>query len=429
MIRVVDAIMGSGKTSAAIQYINDHPDRKFLYITPFIDETERIKRSCRELRFETPSDSLSSYGNRKGIHLKSLVRAGKNIATTHALFTQCDGEAIQLIADAGYVVFIDEVIDVITPVNILADDLRVLVESGILIDRKESADATCGRIEVAPDKEYDSKLFRNVFDLAKTGRLTYSRIGDRGEYRFYTWTLSPELFTLSDEIYVLTYLFDGMPMKAFLDVHGIEYEYIGAGLCRDGHYRFLRKSILPDGIAELGDKIHICEHRKLNSIGDAPTALSASWTKSAVSSGEIDTLRKNYINFFRHLCPEWIKPNQRLWSTFKLAEGRVRDRGFNNCNLAWNCRATNAYQNCVALAYGVNIYLNPSVQLYFERNGARIDADKYALANMVQWIFRSAIRRGEEIWLYVPSSRMRGLLKKWLADLRRAGTNRGDNNG
>lgn len=38
----------------------------------------------------------------------------------------------------------------------------------------------------------------------------------------------------------------------------------------------------------------------------------------------------------------------------------------------------------------------------------------YALSTMLQWIWRSAIRRGEEIWLYVPSRRMRTLLKDWM---------------
>ena len=35
---------------------------------------------------------------------------------------------------------------------------------------------------------------------------------------------------------------------------------------------------------------------------------------------------------------------------------------------------------------------------------------------MVQFIFRSAIRQGEAINLYVPSKRMRTVLKNWLND-------------
>ncbi len=35
---------------------------------------------------------------------------------------------------------------------------------------------------------------------------------------------------------------------------------------------------------------------------------------------------------------------------------------------------------------------------------------------MVQWIWRSAIREGNPINIYVPSSRMRSLLQRWLND-------------
>ncbi|MCT9509257.1 hypothetical protein KTJ05_18660, partial [Acinetobacter baumannii] len=37
-------------------------------------------------------------------------------------------------------------------------------------------------------------------------------------------------------------------------------------------------------------------------------------------------------------------------------------------------------------------------------------------SEMVQWIWRSAIREGNPINIYVPSSRMRSLLQRWLND-------------
>lgn len=44
-ITVVDALMGAGKTTWAINYINQHPDENILYVTPYITETERIQSS------------------------------------------------------------------------------------------------------------------------------------------------------------------------------------------------------------------------------------------------------------------------------------------------------------------------------------------------------------------------------------------------
>jgi hypothetical protein len=53
--------------------------------------------------------------------------------------------------------------------------------------------------------------------------------------------------------------------------------------------------------------------------------------------------------------------------------------------------------------------------------GIEIDADQFALSEMVQFIWRSAIRDDKEILLYMPSRRMRGLLKEWIANIDNGG--------
>ena len=47
--------------------------------------------------------------------------------------------------------------------------------------------------------------------------------------------------------------------------------------------------------------------------------------------------------------------------------------------------------------------------------GVPVYEDIYALSQMVQWMWRSRIRSGEPIHAFIPSSRMRGLFKQWLA--------------
>ena len=42
-VKVCDAIMGTGKTEAAITYMNEHRGKKFIYITPYLGESNRIK--------------------------------------------------------------------------------------------------------------------------------------------------------------------------------------------------------------------------------------------------------------------------------------------------------------------------------------------------------------------------------------------------
>lgn len=53
-VTVIDTIMGAGKTSYMIEYMNrayvaglfNSSDRRFIYVTPLLDEVERVKEAC-----------------------------------------------------------------------------------------------------------------------------------------------------------------------------------------------------------------------------------------------------------------------------------------------------------------------------------------------------------------------------------------------
>ena len=57
---------------------------------------------------------------------------------------------------------------------------------------------------------------------------------------------------------------------------------------------------------------------------------------------------------------------------------------------------------------------NSIVKSFFLQQNVRVEEDDYALSELIQWIFRSAIRDGKEINLYITSKRMRELLINWL---------------
>lgn len=105
-ITVVDARMGRGKSSAAIRYMNRYKDSKrFLYITPYLDEVGRI---CERCDFDQPdSDHMS-----KSAELKLHMRMGHNVAATHSLFYLMDAEAMELVRQQHYSLIVDESIQV-----------------------------------------------------------------------------------------------------------------------------------------------------------------------------------------------------------------------------------------------------------------------------------------------------------------------------
>jgi hypothetical protein len=87
-----------------------------------------------------------------------------------------------------------------------------------------------------------------------------------------------------------------------------------------------------------------------------------------------------------------------------------RFRQFVPCNV----RATNDYNDRTVLMYILNFYTLPEHKEYFQSHGIQLDEDRIALNALIQWIWRSAIRNGKPIYLFIPSSRMRRLLCEWL---------------
>ena len=77
-------------------------------------------------------------------------------------------------------------------------------------------------------------------------------------------------------------------------------------------------------------------------------------------------------------------------------------------------RATNDYINTYVVAYMINVFLNPIILQFFKARDVTINQDKYALSEMIQFIYRSAIRNDVDIYVYIPSKRMRNLLEEYI---------------
>lgn len=74
--------MGTGKTQACIAWMRQHPEQKYLYVTPYLDECSRIQASAPELDFQQPQENKT-----KSADLLRLLSEGKNITTTHELLS------------------------------------------------------------------------------------------------------------------------------------------------------------------------------------------------------------------------------------------------------------------------------------------------------------------------------------------------------
>lgn len=390
---VIDSVMGSGKTSWAISHMNEAPaESKFIFITPFLAEIERVRAALTRREIVAP-DNNNAKG-RKMFDLKQLIIRGEDICATHSLFRDADDELIELLTGAGYTLILDEAMDVVERVNIGTQDIKTLI-------RSEYIEIVDNRVIWLFD-EYSDSRFADIKRLAKAGNLFIYR------NQFLVWTFPPRVFSTFDSVYSMTYLFDGQLQRYYFDMHGIPYEYKAVQKCGDC-YELVGYDKRNERREELFQLIDVYDG-KLNDVAKRSNALSTSWLDRADGDTMLQ-LKRNLYTFLRNQCD--AKAGEILWTTLKDHRGTLKGRGFADSFIPVNTRATNEYADRWALAYVYNRYLNPQEKAFFEENGVSINLGALAVSDLLQWIWRSRIRRGEPIRLYLPSSRMRGLLKAW----------------
>ena len=399
MIYVVDAKPGDGKSSAAITMINEASEEKrFLYITPYLTEVERIQACCPEKQFVQPQEDDPC----KSIDIKKQLRQRRNIVSTHALFQRFDAEVIRLVKDGGYTMIMDEVATVAEVEEITYWDLKHILKYFAHVDPETSL------------LIWDKTAYRGIFEDIKQAaeRKSLWIYGAGSKHPAAVHIVSSGVFEAFEDVYLLTYMFNGQVQKYYFDFFHLPYSR--KWVEKDGDcYRFSDKPVESPGI-DYKSLIHICQHRKLNEIGHAKTALSKAWYTANQNTGKIDQMRRNLANFSRNICG--AKSNQILWTIFKRYHNEVKGKGYSKGFIPCNIRATNQYRDRDCVAYPINRYLNPVVKNFFAQAGVIVDDDAYALSEMLQFIWRSAIRDGKPINVYVPSSRMRRLLEKWIAE-------------
>ena len=393
-IKIIDSIMGSGKTQKAISMINERNKDKFIYITPYLDEIKRVKEStAKNNKMYEPLYK----GTSKQEDLHKLLREGKSICSTHALFQKSNQITRDALAANNYILILDEVMDVVEQLSDFTnDDLKTLTETDKLAYIEDDY------LLWNSDKiDYDGR-YNDIKSMALNKNLIFID----GQLLF--WNFPVDIFAYFKEVYILTYMFDCQIQRYYYDFHDIEYE----------KFQVLDTELIPyskelnlQRISELNKLINVYEG-SLNTVGDKDYSLSMSWFKR--DDGTLQgILQSNLYNWFNNINRD-AKAKYRLWTTFKSYKGKLKGKGYTNRFISLNIRATNEYRKTYVLAYCSNRFVKPNLIKFFSKRGISVNQDEYALSEMLQWIWRSRIREEKEIQLYIPSKRMRTLLLQYL---------------
>ncbi len=407
-ITVIDALMGTGKSTWIIDYLNNrigetfnNPDltlQPVLVVVPSLGEVDRFTKACPALDFRNPQP----IHGRKLWGLKTLLQEGANIVTTHALFSMITPDINRLFKQQGYRLIVDEVLSAVETYN------------GLSLKDRDSL-FRCNYVYVEPDTrrirwnevvhgDYKGR-FDDVRKLCQIGSLVFYRDS------VLIWEFPAEFLESFEQVFILTYMFEGSAMSAYLKAEGFEYKT--QSLNADGELIDIEQVDESAQKAKLRELITIYEGR-MNNIGTTrgkEKPLSSSWFKRATPT-TLKKLKSSTENFFKKVAGTPAADN--LWTTYKPLRSQLKGARYAR---QWipNCtKATNDYIDRKSLAYLCNLFMYTPVKNYFADRGIDVDNDLYALSEMLQWIWRSQIRRGDPITLFIPSKRMRGLLQQWL---------------
>lgn len=414
-VTVVDSPCGSGKTMWAIKMINQlERGTKVVFITPFLSECDRVIEKTKVVFYQP--DRRRGKG-KKSDDFITLISRGKNVVATHSLFSILDKNNLDILKKHKYILVIDESLNVVEGVSLYSNEQvgsedKTMNDVSLLKDKGMIKEDRYGNLSWVDKKSFGR--YEDLKNMIDSGNLFV----EGNDYL--TWTFSKDVFLgdYFEEIFVLTYRFDSQIQRGYFDYFSVNYTKKTIDKKRrlvdffSGYDCEFRKNVR--------NLIEICESRKLNSVGDfwrdkcgrkIGTTLSVNWIKNNPNSLEV--LRKNIQNYFKNITES--QGGERMWTMFKVYKDSVMSQVCAEKNFVHTAsRATNEYLNRKYLCYPINKYLNPNLIKFFARKDVSINQDEYALSEMIQWIWRSAIRNDEKIYIYIPSERMRNLLKNWL---------------
>jgi len=408
-VKVYDALMGSGKTHNAIERMKSYliEGKQFIFITPFKSEIKRVLEALDNKEVYAPrdmdefgSDSFEidtgliqndgsidlnaeptfKYLNKRAQFLK-MASQGKNIISTHALFMSLNKSDFSQFKD--YILILDEVVNPLDIYKIGAKDIDILRKQDLIVINEET-----GEVNFIQD-EYNDPAFRNVRTLCGKGSVYFL------DKYFFVWVFPIEIFKEFKEVQVLTYLFRGSLLSAYFRMYDIEYE------------------IIPKEDKEQLEKVkgllNVYEGRSNNIFGR--NSFSKTWIEnlSKRNARKISDATAYVINKVFG-----TKSNENAFTTFKDSKDKLSGRGYAKGFIPINARASNDFRHKESMAYLGNRYFNPQYLSFFRAKGIDLDEDIWAVSELIQWVWRGRIRDGREMNLFIPSIRMRTLLKDWL---------------
>jgi len=401
VVKLVDSIMGSYKTTRMIEWMDSNPHKKYIYVSPLLSEVGsdgRVHKALKNVMLEIPSDEITS----KSESFLNMLKQGDSIACTHSLYLNMSDIHFSELCKQGYTVIIDEEVNVIDGFDKYSQsDLRWLLEKEDITIRSED-----GMVEwVGKRDKIDKKHKYYDFVQYCDSKSLYS--AKRSDTIMVT-QLPIKLFEVAREVIVLTYMFKGNVLDCFLKLKGFQVEDFTEITCT-------KKD--KDSIKELLTVIP--PSKKISGYG-----LSATWWAEANAKSINDVanfIKTNSLSLgLKGDDVLWTAPKARSVKTAGQKKNLVKPKGYIidstgvPCYLAVNTRATNEFRHKKAMFHCYNRRPLVPVSAYLQDYGHGVDFKVFATSEMVQWLWRGCIRDNSHMIVAIASERMYNYFMEWL---------------
>lgn len=396
-------MMGSGKSTGILNWMDDNPQNSYIFVSPLLSEVEeggRVHKHLKNVSLEIPSDEEGT----KSDSLLRMLENGDSIACTHSLYLSMTDRHFKSLELMGYVVIIDEEVDVIDGFNLCSkDDLQWLLEKGDISIREED-----GMVEWvgARDKITHKHKYHSFLQYCDAKALYSTKRSDT----MMVSQLPIKLFEVAKEVIILTYMFKGNVLDSFLKLKGFQtedFDDISCNKVDKGRIRELLTVVPPNS------KIQ-------------PYSMSSTWWNEA-SEKQINDVA-NYIRTIAR--SKGFTADDVLWTVPKARAVRQRGqkknllspksytRGSNRdtCYLSATTRATNNYSHKKAMFHCYNRRPLVPVSAYLQDYGCSVDFKVFATSELVQWLWRGCIRNNQPMLVAIGSERMYNYFMEWLND-------------
>jgi len=416
VIKIEDYPCGSGKTTRMIE--NFKEDRKYLVILPLLSEVDRVIEASKSIEFVQPDENDNAQGT-KTSSLESQLLLGNNIATTHSMYEKL----VPLIRDGlldDYDIIIDEVPEV---VKMVTSKSKTSIQEFYLDTGYMDVDATTGLVRPTMKwwhhrDDVSDTLSPKILNFAETGCLYLQ------EGKMFIWALPQSILNAGRSVTVMTYKSEGSMLLAYLRKLGLPFEVSNDNQLEENFRARAAELITIEGIPALS-KTNFSYTAQVKGMSSPSYATKIARSLKNLRERKLVGVDINNI-LLTSKKDAWNKaandnnPNtaDEDETPKKNSKPGVFTKGSRMKDVNWvanTTRGTNDYMHCSHLIYLYDQNINFIVARWLG-DSSQAFKDAYALTELIQWVWRSRVRRGEPITLYLPSLRMRKLFEAWLND-------------